>query len=134
MPWPANSCGTTAEFVELLNFGPGPVDIGCYVLTDGDFSITIPPHTIVQPGQFYVMAGQDVLPSPCGNIDSDVHASLNWNTCNCTSGTIPTTGDGLFTDGGMATEQVVLLNPNLKVVDAVVRALPGEPSSTITTA
>lgn len=134
MPWPANSCGVTSEFVELLNYGPGPVDIGCYVLTEGDFAVTIPPHTILQPGQFYVMAGQDILPAPCGNIDSDVHASLNWNTCNCTSGTIPTTGDGLFTDGGSASEQVVLLNPSLKVVDAVVRTLPGEPSSSITTA
>jgi Secretion system C-terminal sorting domain len=40
----------------------------------------------------------------------------------------------LFTDGGNANEQVVLLDPSLKVVDAVVRSLPAESSSTITTA
>jgi hypothetical protein len=134
MPWTSNGCGATAEFVELLNFGPGPVNIGCYILTDGDYSVTIPANTILQPGQFYVIAGQDVIPKPCANIDSTVHANLNWNSCGCTSGPIPTTGDGFFTDGGMANEQVVLLDPNLNMEDAVVRDLPAEPSSTITTA
>jgi hypothetical protein len=134
MPWTSNTCGgPTAEFVELLNFGPGPMNIGCYILTDGDFSITIPANTIIQPGEFYVISGQSVIPGPCANIDSTITADLNWNTCNCTSGAIPTTGDGLFTDGGMASEQVVLLDPSLNVVDAVIRSLPVEPSSSITT-
>lgn len=134
MPWTSNTCGgPTAEFVELLNFGPGPMNIGCYILTDGDFSITIPPNTILQPGQFYVISGENVIAAPCANIDSTITTDLNWNTCNCTSGTIPTTGDGLFTDGGSASEQVVLLSPSLSIVDAVVRSLPVEPSSSITT-
>lgn len=133
MPWTLSGCGATSEFVELLNFGPGPINIGCYILTDGDFSVTIPPNTILQPGQFFVLSGQDVIPAPCANIDSTIHPQLNWNTCGCTSGPIPTTGDGFFTDGGSANEQVVLLDPNLNVVDAVVRSLPAESSSTITT-
>jgi hypothetical protein len=134
MPWTSNLCGgPTAEFVELLNFGPGPVDIGCYILTDGDYSITIPANTILQPGEFYVISGQDVIPGPCANIDSTITANLNWNTCNCTSGAIPTTGDGLFTDGGSANEQVVLLDPGLAIVDAVIRSFPAETSSSITT-
>jgi hypothetical protein len=133
MPWTLNGCGATAEFVELMNFGPGPMNIGCYILTDGDYSVTIPPNTILQPGEFYVIAGQDSIPFPCANIDSSIHADLNWNSCGCTSAPIPTTGDGFFTDGGFASEQVVLLDPNLKVVDAVVRDLPAEPSSAITT-
>lgn len=133
LPWPSNGCGATAEFVELMNFGPGPVNIGCYILTDGDYSVTIPANTILQPGQFYVIAGQDIIAAPCANIDSTIHAQLNWNTCNCTSGPIPTTGDGFFTDGGSANEQVVLLDPSLHVVDAVIRDLPAEPSSLITT-
>lgn len=133
MPWTLNGCGATSEFVELMNFGPGPMDIGCYILTDGDYSVTIPPNTILQPGEFYVIAGQDTINSPCANIDSTIHADLNWNTCNCTSDSIPTTGDGFFTDGGSANEQVVLLDPNLNVVDAVIRDLPAEPSSMITT-
>lgn len=134
MPWPSNGCGVTSEFVELLNFGPGPVDIGCYILTDGDYSVTIPGNTILQPGQYYVIAGQSFIPAPCANINSDVVADLNWNTCGCTSGPIPTTGHGFFTDGGNANEQVVLLDPQLKVVDAVVRSLPAEPSFNIMSA
>lgn len=131
MPWTLNGCGSTAEFVELMNFGPGPADISCFVLTDGDYSVTIPANTILQPGQFYVIAGQDVIPQPCANISQNVVADLNWNTCGCTSAPIPTTGDGFFTDGGSASEQVVLLDPSLKVVDAVVRNYPVEPSSLI---
>lgn len=133
MPWTSNGCGTPAEFVELMNFGPGPVNIGCYVLTDGDFSITIPPGTILQPGDFYVISGQNFIPKPCANTTKNVTVDLNWNTCGCTSGPIPTTGDGLFTDGGAANEQVVLLSPWGTVVDAVARSLPIETSSLITT-
>ncbi|HVE62011.1 MAG TPA: lamin tail domain-containing protein, partial [Chitinophagaceae bacterium] len=133
MPWTLNGCGATAEFIELLNFGPGPIDIGCYILTDGDYSITIPPNTILQPGEFYVLAGQSFIPTPCANIDSNITVDLNWTTCGCTSGPIPTTGDGFFTDGGSASEQLVLLDPNLKIVDAVTRDLPTEPSALITT-
>jgi hypothetical protein len=134
MPWTLNGCGATAEFVELLNFGPGPINIGCYILTDGDYTVTIPANTILQPGEFYLIAGQNVIPSPCANIDSTVHADLNWNTCGCTSAPIPTGGDGFFTDGGNANEQVVLLDPSLKIVDAVIRGLPAESSAPITTA
>jgi hypothetical protein len=134
MPWTASSCGSpTAEFVELLNFGPGPMNIGCYILTDGDYSITIPANTIIQPGEFYVISGRDVIDYPCANIDSTIHTQLNWTTCNCTSGTIPTTGDGFLTDGGSGNEQLVLLDPNLNVIDAVARSLPVETASLITT-
>lgn len=128
MPWTSNSCSATAEFVELMNFGPGPIDIGCYVLTDGDFSLTIPPGTIIQPGDFFVIAGQDIIDFPCANIDSTIHVDLNWNNCRCTNAAIPTTGDGWFTDGGGANEQLVLLDPQGRVADAVVRSAPGEPS------
>jgi len=132
MPWTLNGCGATSEFVELLNFGPGPMDIGGYVLTDGDFAVTIPLNTIVPAGGYYVISGQSIINAPCANIDSTIHAQLNWNTCGCTSGPIPTTGDGFFTDGGSANEQVVLLDRRRRVVDAVIRSLPAEPSSPIT--
>lgn len=133
MPWPGNACGTGADFVELLNMGPGPMNIGGYILTDGDYAITIPSGTTLNPGQFFVISGQDMLPSPCGNIAQNVTVNLNWATCNCTSGIIPATGDGFLTDGGSANEQVVLLNPSGGLVDAVARSLPVEPSATITT-
>lgn len=137
MPWTSNGCGTTSEFVELLNFGPGPVDIGCYILTTGVYSITIPKNTIIRPGEFYVLAGKDFIPGNCANIDSSasgVHADLNWNSCNCTNVSIPTTGDGLMTDGGSSNTPLVLLDPSLKIIDAVVRNTPTEPTQLITSA
>ena len=133
LPWPSNGCGVTSEYIELYNFGPGPMNIGCYILTDGDYSITFPANTIIQAGQYYVISGQSTISAGCANIDSLIHVDLNWTTCGCTSGTIPTTGDGFMTDGGSATEQLVLLDPNLNVVDAVARSLPVESSSNITT-
>jgi hypothetical protein len=133
MPWTTNTCSVNGEFIELYNLGPGPVNIGCYIVTDGDFSITIPPNTIVNAGQFFVLGGDNVIPTGCANINGPTTVNLNWNTCNCTSSTIPTTGDGLMTDGGSANEQIVLFDPNLKVVDAVARNLPVETASAITT-
>jgi hypothetical protein len=136
MPWTSNGCGTTSEFVELMNFGPGPVDIGCYVLTTGQYSITIPPNTLLQPGEFYVLAGRNFIPKDCANVDSagtGINADLNWNTCNCTNVPIPTTGDGMMTDGGTSNTPLVLLNDKLSIIDAVVRSLPSEPATTITT-
>jgi hypothetical protein len=132
LSWPSNGCNVTSEYIELFNFGPGPVNIGCYIITDGDYAITIPANTIIQPGQYFVIAGQDNLPIGCGNISASTTVNLNWNTCNCTSGAIPATGDGFFTDGGSGSEQVVLFDPNLNVIDAIVRDIV-EPSSLITT-
>jgi hypothetical protein len=128
LPWANAGCGPRQEFVELLNFGPGPVNIGCYVITDGDFAVTIPPNTIVLPGDFFVLSGMASMPSPCGNIDSAVTVDLNWGTCSCTSGT-PISLLGMMSDGGFANEQIVLLDPLGNVVDAVVRDLPQETAS-----
>jgi hypothetical protein len=129
LPWPNLACGPRHEFVEILNFGPGPVNIGCYVITDGDFAVTIPPNTIILPGEYYVIGGVPSSPSPCANIDSAVVFDLNWYTCGCTNATIPLTG--MMSEGGFANEQVVLMDPAGAVVDAVVREFPQETSSLI---
>lgn len=133
LPWPNNACGTTAEFIELYNFGPGPVNLGGYTITDGDYAITIPANTVLLPGNFFVLAGQDIILQSCGNDLRNVTVNLNWNTCGCTSAPIPTTGDGFLTDGGSANEQIVLLDTNLTIIDAIVRSMPMESSSLITT-
>lgn len=137
MPWASNGCGTTSEFVELLNFGPGPVDIGCYILTTGVYSVTVPKNTVIYPGQFYVIAGQNFISGSCANVDSSssgVHVNLNWSTCNCTNVPIPATGDGMMKDGGNSNTPLALLDPSLNIVDAVVRNTPTEATQTITTA
>lgn len=132
MPWPGLNCGSQAEFIELMNMGPGPVNIGCYILSDGHYSITIPPGTIIEPGGFYILAGQTFLPAPCANWKKDVVANLNWNDCNCTNKPI-TDPDGLMTDGGFSTESMVFMTETGKVVDALGRGTP-PPSETITSA
>jgi len=131
MPW--SGCNTTSEFIELLNFGPGPMNIGCYIVTNGTYSVTIPPNTIIQRGQYFVLSGQNILSQNCGNKDSAVHVDLNWTTCNCTNVPIPTTGDGFMQNGGNANEKIVLLDPNLNVIDAVSRNIPASSSASITT-
>jgi len=131
MPWAG--CNTTSEFIELMNFGPGPMDIGCYIVTNGKYSVTIPPGTVLQRGQYYVLSGQNTLAQNCGNTDSLIQADLNWNTCNCTNTAIPTTGDGFMQNGGNANEKVVLLDPSLNVIDAVSTNIPVSSSVSITT-
>ena len=134
MAWPGESCSVTSEFIELKNMGPGPMNIGCHVITDGDFSITIPPNTILGPGEFYVLGGQNVINAPCANLSRNITVNLNWTTCGCTNDTIPTVGEGLLTDGGSAGEQLVLFNPAGTIIDAVVREInKKESSNNITT-
>ena len=131
MPW--SGCATTSEFIELLNFGPGPMNIGCYTVTNGSYAVTIPPNTIIQPGAYFVLSGQNSLSKGCGNTDSLIHVDLNWASCNCTSAPRPTTGDGFMKDGGSANEKIVLLDPSLSVIDAVSRNNPVGSSVPITT-
>lgn len=135
MPRTSNSCGVTSEFVELLNFGPGPVNIGCYILTTGVYTVTIPANTILQPGQFYILAGTNVLSGTCGSVSAPaggVPVNLNWNNCNCTNTPIPSANntEGMMADDGYT--PLVLLDPSLKVIDAVIRGLPGAATGPVT--
>ena len=137
MPRTSNACGLSSEFVELMNFGPGPVNIGCYILTTGVYTVTIPPNTILQPGQFYVLAGKDVLTGTCGSVEAPaggVPVNLNWNSCNCINKPIPTGGssEGMMNDDGYT--PLVLLDPSLNVIDAVIRNLPGAATGPVTSA
>lgn len=131
MSW--SGCSITSEFIELVNFGPGPMNIGCYIVTNGTYSATIPPNTILQPGQYFLLSGKDSLAAGCGNTDSLVHVNLNWTTCNCTNMPIPTMVNGFLKDGGSANEKIVLLDPNLNVTDAVSRSSPVSTSTPIST-
>ena len=132
MAW--SGCANNSEFIELLNFGPGPVNIGCYIITNGTYSVTIPPNTILQPRQYYVLAGQNTLARNCGNIDSTVQVDLNWNSCGCLNDPIPAGGDGFLKNGGGANEKLVVFDNQMQVVDAVTRSLPVSASVPITTA
>lgn len=133
MPWTSASCASGSEFVELMNFGPGPVDLSCYILTTGIYTVTIPQNTVLQPGQFYVLGGSNFIPGSCANVNGlGVTVDLNWNACGCTNKPVSASAEGFMADNGYS--PLVLLDPSLNVVDAVVRALPGAPVTTVTSA
>lgn len=95
---------STAEWVELYNTCNTPQDISCYVLTDGDFGVTFPPGTIIQPYSFFVI----------GSANSGVGLNLDLGTCGCTSG--PTSQVGIFTNGS---EQLAFANPSGTILDGL---------------
>lgn len=92
---------TTGEWVELI--GPPGANLGCYVLTDGDWSITIPPGTTMPADGFFVI-GYDEY----GPVDLDV------DTCNCFVESFPNETLTLHNTG----EWLVLWN-GFSFVDAI---------------
>lgn len=75
MVWPTTNdnmtAGVSGEWIELI--GPPGTDLGCYILTDGDWVITIPPgYTIPADGTFVIGNGAlypgkvDLDPGSCG--------------------------------------------------------------------
>ncbi len=92
----------TEEWTELYNDCSSPINIGCFVLTDGEFSVTIPSGTILAPYDYYVI----------GSNNSGGTVDLNLATCNCTSGTLV----GTYSNSN---EQAVLVNASGVVQDLV---------------
>ena len=95
---------STEEWVELYNTCNLPQDISCYILTDGDFGVTFPAGTIIQPYSYFVV----------GSSNSGVGVDLNLGTCGCTSG--PTSEVGIFTNGS---EQLAIANPSGVILDGI---------------
>lgn len=126
-----SSCGLGNEFIELINLGPGPQNISCYVVATNQYTITLPNVTL-QPGQLYVMSGITSIPAGCVN-DIAITADLNWNNCNgCASANL-TTGSGFLTDASNEKFPLLLMDPNLNILDAIhFNALQTYPSNPIT--
>lgn len=68
----------TEEWIELYNTCSSPADIGCFVLTDGEFTVTIPQGTAIPANGYYVIGSNGSIGT--GTVD------LNISNCNCTSG------------------------------------------------
>jgi gliding motility-associated-like protein len=97
------SCNpNTEEWVELYNTCNAAIDLSCWVLGDGDFTITFPQGTVIAPGG-HVVVGSD---SSGPNVD------INLASCNCTAGSLI----GTYTN---ANEQLILLNASGAVQDAI---------------
>jgi gliding motility-associated-like protein len=75
-----------SEAIELI--GPAGTNIGCYVLTDGDWMVNIPTGTTI-PADGIFTIGFDAAYTP-GTFDLDLGA------CNCGGGSML----GVFTNGG----------------------------------
>jgi gliding motility-associated-like protein len=97
------SCSpSTEEWVELYNTCNNTIDLSCYVMTDGDFTVTFPAGSSIGPNGFFTI----------GSNNSGVAVDINLSTCNCTAGS----GIGVFTNGA---EQVIILDNNGDVVNAL---------------
>ena len=95
---------STSEWLELYNTCSTPQDISCFVMTDGDFGVTFPVGTIIQPYSFFVI----------GSANSGVPLNLDLGTCGCTSG--PSSQVGIFTN---TAEQLVFANSSGTILDGL---------------
>lgn len=97
----------TGEWIELYNTCNVPVDISCYVFTDGDWTATIPSGTTIPANGYYVIGS---INSNGGNTAGLVDLFLG--SCNCTSGA----QEGVFTNNN---EQAILVDAAGSISDAV---------------
>ncbi len=102
----------TAEWVELYNSGATAVDLSCWILADGDFTVVFPAGSNIAAGGFFTL---------CSPTNTGLSPNLNWATCGCST---PAAQVGLFTNGG---EQLILYNATKVIQDAVIwgAASPG---------
>ena len=91
------------EWVEFYNTCNQPVDMSCYVMTDGDFTVTFPSGTIIPANGFVTI----------GSNNAGFIPTINLASCGCTAGG----GIGVF---GNSSEQIVLLNNTGVLLDAIV--------------
>lgn len=100
----------SGEWIELYNAGPGNVDIGGWIISDGDWTATIPAGTVVLANGYFLVGGGGTLCS------SGALPDLNVETCNCA--TVSPVGQDIMnlTDGG---EQIALFDCSGNFVDGV---------------
>ena len=84
----------TGEYIELI--GPAGTNIGCYVLTDGDWSITIPAGTTIPADGIFTLGHNSSPYATTNGITYDL------DVANCGCFIAATGGDGIliFSNGG----------------------------------
>lgn len=131
------------EWVELINNSTSPIDISCMTISDGVFSITIPPSS---PGTPYFLAPGATFLFGSAAADSlstyGIVPNLNWATCNCagpmgvivqTIGSFTNSGDQLllFDANGQPTDGVVWGGSNFASYALTTIAIPGCPATSL---
>jgi gliding motility-associated-like protein len=104
---PTGTDGTppnSTEWIELYNPTGAPITIGCMVISDGDFALTIPSGVVLEPDSVYLIG------AAVGGLLPD----LNWATCNCST-PLPLTGS--LSD--MAEQVIVFDNMGLPISGVV---------------
>ena len=99
------------EMIELL--GPPGMDLSCFVLTDGDWTITFPPGSIIPPDGIFTI-GNDGVYGP-GTFDLDAE------TCGCFTDIGGGGGLLILTDGG---EYMALFDGSGNFVQGVMYGSP----------
>ena len=112
----ANGAPLSEEYIELI--APAGTDLSCYVLTDGDWILTLPAGSIV-PSDGLFTIGHNNSPLHVGNgttFDLDVEG------CNCIAdvGTL-TCQDLIFTNGG---EYLTMYDASGTFIDGVIYGGP----------
>ena len=102
----------SAEFIELI--GPPGASIGCFVLTDGDWTITIPPGTTI-PADGIFTIGNNNTPLHQGN---GTVFDLNANACQCFTDSCQLL---IFTNSG---EYLAIFNSAGTFVDGLIYGTP----------
>jgi len=111
---PTNQNGqnpNTGEYIELL--GPPGLDISCYVLTDGDWTITFPSGSII-PADGIFTIGNDIVHG-AGTFDLDAE------NCGCFTDGGGGSGLLILTDGG---EYVALFDDTGAFLEGMVYGTP----------
>jgi gliding motility-associated-like protein len=102
----------TGEYIELI--GPAGADISCYVLTDGDWTITLPQGSIIPPDGFFTIGNDSIWGTGTFDLDAE---NCNCFTDGATAGLLILTTGGeyiaLYDAAGTFLEGVVYGNPTV---------------------
>ncbi|HMP23248.1 MAG TPA: hypothetical protein PKC76_03910 [Saprospiraceae bacterium] len=131
-PDSGNNDGTNDGIVELINIGNTPYDAGCYVISNSEWLVVLPPGTIIQPGAVFLIAcseGQNTGTNPnpipgsglaCATcdfpnlpIDFDVCDPANANFINWAA-----TGFTIDNQSNTDGDQIVLFSPDGTIIQA----------------
>lgn len=136
LPDPGNYEGQGAEWTELYNTSASPINLSCWVLTDGDEIVVFPSGTYIPANGYLVVYNSNFFNcTTCnwdpaienlvdnvgtiGSPDPDGVTSVNVAACGCTNqtGCFSVTWENPLTDNG--TDRIVLFDASANIKDAV---------------
>ncbi len=128
-----NNDGTNDGMVELTNDGATPIDVSCYVISNGEWVVVLPPSTFINPGEPFLIAcseGQNVGANPnpvpgsgltCATCDFP-NMPITFDVCDPANAAYVDWAASGFTIDNQADDdgdQIVLFDPSGSIVQAV---------------